>query len=165
MAGIGDAVDREVAWLRSSGDGLPALLKADGGPFQVIQARNARTPQTRQSGLYLTPARVNDARWGNARKLATFSFRASLWWPVGVTTVGVGIAEVEQQALDEAIGLLIDRVRGLMGDHSHGGRFLAVAEAPASTEIDVQYTDPEQTLSDGVLRAQVLYQAQDQSFI
>ncbi|WP_372672578.1 hypothetical protein [Amycolatopsis kentuckyensis] len=165
MPGIGDAIKREAEWLTSSGDGLPALLQADGGPFRIVQGRMPRTPSTRVAGLYLVPGNYTDARWANQRKLGTYSFRAAIYWPLGTTTVGANIAEVEQDALDEAIELLIDRVRDELGDHTHGGRFLAVAEAPAHAEIGVHYMPVENTAVDGLLRADVLWQAQDQAFI
>ncbi|AIG81254.1 Hypothetical protein AJAP_42415 (plasmid) [Amycolatopsis japonica] len=165
MPGISDAIKREAAWLTSSGDGLPALLQVDGGPFKVVQARMPRTPPTRAAGLYLLPGNYTDDRWANQRKLATYSFRAAIYWPLGTTTVTANIAELEQDALDDAIGLVVERVRGLLGDHTHGGRFLAVAEAPARTEITVHYMPVENTAVDGLLRADVMWQAQDEAFI
>ena len=45
-----DAVDREAAWLATSGDGLPALLVTAGGPFGVVQAYWPRTPGKRTAG-------------------------------------------------------------------------------------------------------------------
>lgn len=165
MPGIEDAIPREAAWLQASGDGLPALQEAAGGPFKLVQARMPRTPSTRTCALYLTPGTYTDERWANARKLGTYNFRAAIYWPIGTTTIGTNIAEAEQDALDQAIGKLITRIRGFLFDHSHGGRFLAVAEAPAHPEIAVHYTPPEQTVADGLLRADVLWQAQDEFII
>ncbi|MFD1145974.1 hypothetical protein [Saccharothrix hoggarensis] len=165
MPGLADAINREADWLRTHGDELPALLKEHGGPFEVVQGRSMRSPNTRKQALYLTHATYSDSRWGNARKLGTYSFRLAVHWPVGSTVTSIDIAEREQQALDEALELVVARIRGLMGDHTHGGRFLAVAEAPVDSTINVQYEPPEKTLPEGVLRAEVLYQAQDQAFI
>jgi hypothetical protein len=165
VASLADAIKREVEWLTTSGDGLPELLKADGGPFQIVQGFTARTPNQRASAVYLGHGTYTDERWANQRKLGTYQFRAVLVWPVGGTTIGASIAEQEQQAFDDAIELLIERVRGEMFDHTHGGRFLAVAEAPVHPGITVHYAPPEQTLADGVLRAEVQYQAQDEFLI
>lgn len=163
---LADAITREVAWLTTTGDGLPALLRKDGGPFQLVQGYTPRTPATRQSAVYLGHGSYLDERWGGQRKLGTYSFRASLVWPIGTTTTGQGIAEAEALAFDTAIEALVERVRGALGDHTHGGRFLAVAEAPVHTGITVVYVPPEQTLvSDSTLRAEVTWQAQDQFFI
>jgi hypothetical protein len=162
---LADAITREAEWLRASGDGLPALLKEHGGPFEVVQGRFPRTPNTRQPRLFLVNGPYTDERWGNQRKLGTYSFRAAMWWPIGATVVSTDIAEREQQAFDEAIELVIERVRGFLHDHTHGGRFLAVAEAPVSSDITVQYAPPEQTVPDGFLKADVMYQAQDQFFV
>jgi hypothetical protein len=162
---LADAITREAAWLNTFGDGLPALAAAQGGPFTVVQARMSRTPATRQTALYLTPAIYSEERWANFRRLGTYNFRAAVFWPIGSTTTGVTIAEVEQQALDDALELVVERIRGLLEDHTHGGRFLAVAEAPAHGGISVHYTDPAATLSEAMLRADVLYQAQDEFVI
>lgn len=161
-----DAVDREAAWLQSSGDGLPALLASAGGPWQVIQAYRPRTPDRRQTGIYLRRAELSDERFANQRLLDSHAFVGDLVWPVGATGA-TGSWEAEQRALDAAVELLRQRVRGLVMDHSHGGRFLSVAEAPSPSRILVRFEDPAQTehLSPAMLLAQITYSADDRDFV
>jgi hypothetical protein len=54
---------------------------------------------------------------------------------------------------------LLQRILGPLGDKTHGGRFLSVAEGPGL--VDVDYTDPDATIELGVLRAEVTYSADD----
>ena len=163
-----DAVDREVTFLTASGDGLPALQSSANppGPWNIIQAYWPRTPATRQSGLYVLRPQLADDRWTNQRKLAQYDFRIRAIWPIGGTTTSSGIGEQEQRALDAAIDLLIQRIRGTLGDHSHGGQFMSVAEAPAPERITVRFDDPETTMAaSSTLRAEITYSAHDQAVI
>lgn len=139
-----DAVAREVAWLRTTGDSLPSLL-GPAGPWSVIQAYRTRTPSTRLSGIYLLRSGYVEERWGNQRKIIRHSFVADLVWPIGSTATAAQIWETEQAALDVAVDLLVQRIRGLLFDHTHGGRFLSAAEAPDPAQINVTFTDPAQT--------------------
>lgn len=159
-----DAVAREAAWLAAYNvsDGLPALLKSAGGPFDVVQGYRRRTPNTREASLYLRRAHIRDARWASPRKIPSYTFMADLSWPLGTTSTGANIAETEQQAFDNAIELVIRRIRGLLFDHTHGGAFLSVAEAPTNTEISVTFHDPEQTMATlNALKAEITYFADD----
>lgn len=158
-----DAVARETAWLLTTGDSLPALL-APAGPWSVIQAYKSRTPSTRLSGIYLRRPSYVEERWGNARKLITYSFHADLVWPIGSSTTGTTIWELEQTALDVAADLLVQRIRGTMLDHTHGGRFMSSAEAPAPARISVTFEDPDQTAaaSPATLRAAARWDAQEE---
>ncbi|MEK6443635.1 hypothetical protein [Pseudonocardia sp. T1-2H] len=163
---MSSAIDREAAWLSASGDGLPALLKSAGGPWDVIQGYWGRTTARMKTGIYLVRPAVVESRFTNQRKIQTHQFRGKLWWPIGATTVQSGLWEDEQRAFDAAVDLLVDRVRGHALDHTHGGRFLAVAEAPDGGRITVQFADPEQGQgsSPAALRADITYQADDRDF-
>lgn len=155
--GSADAVDREVAWLTTSGDGLPDLLANVGGPFDNIQAYWARTPATRQKSVYVLRRRIHDERVANVRRRPTYSFVLKIVWPISTAS---GSAEKEQRALDAAIGLLLKRIDGPQFDKTHGQRFLSVAENP--NYVDVEYIDPEQTISQvATLRVEVTYSADD----
>jgi hypothetical protein len=156
-----NAVDREAAFLAASGDGLPALLVPLGGPFEVLQGYWPRTPNQNVTALYLRRTSIADERWANQRKKPRYGFHVRLEWRIGSTSTSVGIAETEQRAFDAAIELVVERVRGKLDDHTHGGYFLSVAEAPTPSHIDVQFTDPEQTLSQRLLRADMTYFADD----
>jgi hypothetical protein len=155
-----DAVQREVAWLNTSGDGLPDLLKDAGGPWDVIQAFGPRTPATRQCAVYALLPMMTEKRISNARKMQTFNFRHRLEWPIGGSTVDAGFWEAEQGNFAAAVDLLIARVRGTLGDHSHGGRFLSAAEDNTNGRITVQFEDPD-TRNQGIalLRGHMMYSA------
>lgn len=152
-----DAVTREAAWLNSTGDGLPTLPRLLGGPWDNVQAYYPRTPYAEQRSVYVLRARIAQPRFGGQRIMTNHQFRLILWWPLLDAS---GEAEAEQQAFDNAIDLLLQRVTGPLGDKTHGGRFLSVAENPRT--LDVDCTDPEQTLPTlGGLRAEVTYAADD----
>lgn len=134
-----DAVTREAAWLAAfdPADGLPALSTSLGGPFDVIQGYMPRTPQQRRTQLYVLRRRLHEVRTAHVRRMARHHFELRIIWPASSPS---GSAEGPQQALDEAIELVLLRVGGLMLDKTHGGRFLSVAEDPA--EVVVDYADP-----------------------
>ncbi len=155
----GDAVAREAAWLQSSGDTLPALLKPQGGPFDVVQAYWTRTPDVNARSLYVLRRRLGVPRTANQRIMPQHPFQLVVWWPV---LDGTGSDEAEQQALDNAVDLTVTRINGLLlpvMDKTHGGRFLSVAENPRL--VDVEFTSPEVTLPQGYLRADITYSADD----
>jgi hypothetical protein len=152
-----DAVDREVAWLTSSGDSLPALLASAGGPFTNIQAYWPRTPGRRNTNLYLLRRGIHQKRFANVRTMATHHFTARIVWPL---QSGQGKAENDQRALDAAIDLLLQRIAGYPGDKTHGGRFRSVAENPEY--VSVQFTEPAQSMtSEAEFWADVDYYADD----
>ena len=155
-----DAVSREVSWLTASGDGLPALLTQDGGPWDNIQGYWARTPATQQNTIYVLRSGLSDERAANIRIRTTYEFTLKLVWPIRQTSSP--LAEGEQQNLDDAVDLLLQRIRGPVGDKTHGGAFLSVGEVPRLPGVHVTFDDPEVTI-DAVkaLRATVSYAADD----
>lgn len=167
MTNSADAVAREIAFLTASGDGLPALLKSAGGPWDIVQAYWPRTPLARQSGVYLMRGSIMGYRWANQRRIETHEFRGKLRWPIGSTTTSVGIWEAEQAAFDSAIQMLTQRIYGYMFDHTHGNRFLSVAEAPEPGRVTVHYEDPEHSASQNpaMLAATISYSADDNEII
>lgn len=168
MVSTADALAREVAWLSTSGDGLPALLAAAGGPWNVVQAYWTRTPPTRQTALYLVRTTLRDYRFSAERRIDSYAFRAKLWWPIGATASGTDLWEAEQAALDAAVDVVLTRIRGFLFDHTHAtaaGSFLSVAEAPEPGAITVSFTDPEASASAvNALRADITYSADDRDF-
>ncbi|MFD9564346.1 hypothetical protein [Streptomyces sp. NPDC059994] len=134
-----DAVDREAAWLAAAdpADGLPALLASQGGPFDVVQAYQPRTPAARKNSLYVCRRRFQEVRTAHIRRMARHQFELRITWPQSSPT---GSAEDVQRALDAAVDLVLLRVGGLFMDKTHGGRFLSVAEDPA--EVSVDFADP-----------------------
>ncbi|ELP67679.1 hypothetical protein STRTUCAR8_08550 [Streptomyces turgidiscabies Car8] len=157
-----DAVARETAWLAGydAGDGLPGLLKAYGGPFDVVQAYVPRTGAQRQARLYVTRSQLRVERFGFNRKINHHTFMLRLYWPQSSPT---GQAESVQQDFDTAVDLVVQRISGLFMDKTHGARFLSVAENP--NDIDVQFGDPEASIqAKAELTALITYQADDQDY-
>ncbi len=152
-----DAVDRETAWLSTTTDSLPALLAAAGGPFDIVQAYWRRTPQGRAKQLYVIRKTLHEERFANVRRMPRYQFELRIIWPQSSAT---GAAEDPQRALDAAIDLVLQRVGGFVGDKSHGGRFLSVAEHPP--EVTVDFADPVRSMDARAdLEATVLYWADD----
>lgn len=155
-----DAVQREAGWLATYGDGLPALLTANGGPWDVVQAYWPRTPAMEKTGIYVLRPTFDDERVANIRIRTSYQFKLKLVWPV--RQVVAGLAEAEQQALDDAVDLLMQRIRGPLGDKTHGGRFLSAGEVPRLPGPHVDFDDPEVTITQlKSLRGYVMYPADD----
>jgi hypothetical protein len=163
-----DAVQREADWLAAydAADGLPALLKSSGGPFDVVQAYVPRTPNQRQARLFVTRSSLRVERFGFNRKINHYGFMLRLYWPQSSQT---GQAESVQQDFDTAVDLVVQRINGPIEfvngvlDKTHGARFLSAAENPA--DIDVQFADPEQSIqARAELTATITYQADDKDY-
>jgi hypothetical protein len=160
-----DAVSREASWLATTADDGLAVLPAPAGPWQVVQAYwpAARTAW-KQTAIYVQRAAIYDLRAANQRIRPGYGFKLKLVWPVKASGGNTPLAEGEQQALDNAIELLLERVRGPLGDKSHGGRFLSAGEVPGGREpyVSVSFDDPEDTIPQiGALRATCIYQVDD----
>lgn len=150
-----DALDRETAWLTTTGDTLPDLTEL----FQVIQARWPRTPAKMKTSLYVLRqpgTSFHLERFASIRTLPTTSFLLRLAWPLND---GTGSAETSQLAFEQAIDAVVTRILGLIEDKTHGGRFLSVAEDRAG--VNVQYDDPAEGISRGLFTARVLYNGDD----
>ena len=155
---------REAQWLTQFGDSLPALLTQNGGPWDIIQAFWARTPATQKTQCYVWSSSLDDERSANIRIMPHYEITLVLYWPVRATTAP--LAEKEQQAFKNAVDLLLQRIRGPLGDKTHGGAFLSVGEAPRSPGVHVQYEPPWVTIpADKELRALVTYFADDYELI
>lgn len=160
------AAAREAAWLCVTGDSLPSLLSEDGGPWDVIQAYwpGAHFAKDKR-GIYVDARPMDDPRVSNARIRPRYTLVLTLMWSLkgqGATpgaSAKSQLAETEQQNLDNAAALLIERIRGFVGDKTHGGRFLSVAENPRTVTYAKQ--DPETTVAQRELRAVVTYKADD----
>ena len=156
------AVQKETDWLNSysAADGLPGLLKAYGGPWDVVQAYRARTPAQRKARIYVRRSTLRVERFGYNRKINHHAFMLHLYWPQSSPT---GQAESVQEDFDNAVDLVVARVSGLFQDKTHGARFLSVAEDPA--DITVLFDDPEQSIqAKAELTATITYQADDQDY-
>jgi hypothetical protein len=170
-----DACDREAAWLSLPGttqDGLPSLLKIDGGVWDTVQAYQPRTPPARKAQIFVVRADMQIERFGHVRTLFSYDFILKLRWPL---SNGAGNAEADQRAFDVAIHDLCMRIRGVGpnqpggADKTHNGAFLQVAEGSEMTHtvpgIRVHFTDAEQTIVSGLdFQASVMYAADDRDF-
>ena len=156
-----DAVAREAAWLNVTTDSLPALLVTAGGPFDVVQAYRPRTPGQRKRSLYVIRRAFRLERFANVRTMAHYEFELQINWPIQNSA---GSGEEEQVALDAALDLVLQRIGGLVGDKTHGGRFRSVAEEPKF--VDVVIADPADAFEKrpGVFEAAIAYWADDFEF-
>jgi len=141
-----DAAQREADWLNTtSGDSLPFLPAEAGGPWDVIAAytQGAQT-RTNPTAVYVLRGPFQTLRVANQRTRPRYPMRLELHWPVRVISPGSSsIAATEQQAFDDAVELLRQRVAGPLGDKTHGGRFLSAAIAASRGQPDITVT-PEQ---------------------
>lgn len=126
MAGIADAVDREVGYLTTTGDGLPALLTTAGGRWDTVQAYETRTPRAGRKSVYVTRSNTRLVRMTTQRVWPVYEFLLHLHWPLN--TSAVGSLETEQRNFDLAVTDLLTRILGPVGDKTHGGAFLAVTD-------------------------------------
>ena len=156
-----DAVARETEWLRTSGDGLPALLTDVGGRWDLIQGYAPRAGATgmRKNQIWVLRRSMQIERFGGIRKMAKYEFELVLIWALSSRT---GSAEPDQAASDAPIDDVLVRIGGLLQDKTHGGRFLSVAED--GSVVQVSFTPPEQSMTDAVFRAHITYPADDFDF-
>lgn len=153
------AVTREAEWLAAynPADGLPALLRQQNGPFDVVQPYWPRTPAARRNSLYVLRRSIQSGRTANVRTMNRYQFLLRIVWPM---TAPSGAAEAAQQALDDAVERVLKRVGGLFMDKTHGGRFLSVAENPPQSDAD--FADPEASIAAKAdLRVDISYWADD----
>lgn len=165
MPSTASACDREAAWLSSYGDGLPALLKANGGHWDLIQAYwpGAHLDKHKRA-VYVTRQRLSDRKSGGIRVMPRHTFTLRLWWPVksAGASVGKGLAETEQRTLDLACADLLLRIRGFVLDKSHGARFLSAGQTPTGADVEIAWDDAEATIPvHRALIAQCVYFADD----
>jgi hypothetical protein len=148
-------------------DTLPSLLKASGGPWDLVQSYwpGARL-DTNKRGLYVLPVNDADRRHGGVRIMPRYRFRIVGWWPVKnvAGSQGAGLAETEQRNFRAAFRLVRQRVTGPVLDKTHGGRFLSVGESPSGQAPQIDWGDAEVTLPQRFLRAAMSYYADDPEF-
>jgi hypothetical protein len=150
---------REAAWLSQTGDSLPSLLAANGGPFELIDAFDpvAARPKMKNT-LYVMALHASDQRVSNQRIRPQYEITLDINWPA--RKPGTPLAETAMQDMKNAVDLVLQRVRGPVGDKTHGGRFLSVAEVPAMASV--AYSDPSVTISAGsYVGCVVSYRADD----
>lgn len=158
--GISSVEVRETAWLNTTTDDLPSLPASARGPWEIIQAFWTRTPSTQKTTIFVMSLDLDDQRTSSQRIMPHYQIVLELHWPIRQTASP--LAEREQQAFRNAIDLLVQRIRGPVGDKTHGGRFLSVGEAPRSAGVHVSIEPPWGTIpADKELRGLVTYYADD----
>ena len=160
-AEIGTVEEREAAWLNMYGDGLPALSTAQNGPFGIIQAFwPANRFATQKPGIYVLVRSIGVQHPTAQRYRPQYLCTLKLVWPVRASTTN--LAETEQAAFAAARALLAQRISGFVGDKTHGGRFLSVAEVPEEMPLAIDVDDPEVTIQENKeLRAVASYHIDD----
>lgn len=136
-----DALTREAAYLRSdlAGAGIAPLLATVGdgsGPFQTVEAYGRRLDQ-RGHQLFVCRDPYVERNAGNVYREQVHGIALMILWR---QQSNASRAEIDQLGLDEAVERVLDRVRGVPTDHTHGGRFFSVAEDAGG--IRVEYPDP-----------------------
>lgn len=138
-----DALQREAAWLKADLAlfGRRPLLAGVGdgsGPFGVVEAYGRRLDQkVHQLYVCRDPYVERAADAAGVWREGTYGIALLILWRKGSNAAN---AEAGQLALDEALERVLERVRGLPTDHTHGGRFFSVAEDPGG--IRIEYPDP-----------------------
>lgn len=160
-----DACDREAAWLTTTGDGLPALLVSAGGPWDLIQAYEPRTPAQRKNQIWVIRSEFDISILANQRSQPTYAFDLRLHWTL---SSGAGSAETDQRAFDAAINALVTRILGQPPtgnppmDKTHNGAFQSVAET--RRRVAVRYVEPAATMTSAAFSAVCSYSADDWEF-
>lgn len=150
-----DVLDRETAWLKTSGDTLPDLTA-----LFTIQARYPRTPTKKATSLYVMRVPNDSAdypRATNQRLIPRHNLMLRIIWPLVRNAAGSGEADI--LACEQAVDAVLARVMGLVGDHTHGGRFLSAAED--AQRIRVDFPDLEQAYGASEMRVHIFYSVDD----
>lgn len=131
-----DAVTKEAAWLNVTNDSLPVLTAAGWDRVDAYPVSYGRAMKR----LEVWRERYEETRESNGRRLVTHHLVVEVHWP---NTRSADVSQNQWTAVDTAVNVVLTRIRGLAGDKTHGGRFLAVGEeAQGSTAITVEWDDP-----------------------
>ncbi len=123
-------LDVEAEWhgLDLSADGVPALEKTAGGPFDIVTPHLRRLSQARRQ-LFLTHGNDRDVPSSKSTRRTEHEVLALVLWPAA----GAGARAHEDQAvLGEAVAAVVARVHGPAGDIGHGNRWFRTG--PTSVE-------------------------------
>lgn len=157
-----DAVDRETAWLRTSGDGLPPLLRDVGGTWDLIEPYLLRTPARRRNRLYVMRPKFRIERFGSQRRIPRYDMELLAIWTLSNSA---GDFQADQRAFDVALNDVVARIGGFGPPHmdkTHGGAFMSVAEDHGAIEVQITpYDMPTPGLE---LEAHITYSADDPDF-
>ena len=153
---LADSLDREIAWLTTV-DTLPSLLVTNGGMFDLVQAYIRRGTPSKRS-LYLVTATATVDPINSQREQNTYQFIAHIRWPISSPT---GQIEDDQRDLAAAVRDTVKRIRGPLGDKTHGGRFLTAGEA-GHPAVRVEFDPVDTAIKAGdAMSARIFYTAVD----
>ena len=157
-SGTQSAESREAAWLSVADDTLPVLLSSAGGPWDVVQAFDpVARRRMNATTIYVLARHVEDQRVSNQRLRPQYAITLAMTWPVKRLTPP--LAEGEFQALKDAADLVLQRVRGLAGDKTHGGRFLSAGETAHPV---IEFGDPFASITEAkAITGTISYPADD----
>lgn len=156
-------ITREVEWLSTTNDSLPALIKTDmqdgSAPFDVIAGYWPRQPGNVRA-VYVMRTGIAPFELDQGHLMPRHTIRLRVWWPIQN-----GDLQQVQCDLDAALELLCQRIVGLRGDRTHGQRFQAagVADRPGGQAFAVAFDPAER--ADGQLNAYVTYTIDDAEVI
>lgn len=132
----------EAEWFSAdmSAEGLPALTKDQGGPFDIVTPHVRRLSQVRLQ-LYLGHGPTSQGR--GSKTLVRLDHQVLAI--VLVAAAGAGTREhVDQATVESAVSKVVARVIGPPGDVGHGGRWFSVRGVtvePASPLDRLRFTD------------------------
>lgn len=137
MSEFATAVDREADWLKLEPLVGYSALTGDDGPFDYIGPRPKRLSQHPRQ-VHVFRERYTERRIATGTKWAQHDLVLAVLWPLNSPER----SDSEQAALDDGLDRLVERVRGRLIDHDHGGRFFAVVETEGvNGAIEVRYPD------------------------
>lgn len=121
-----DALVDEEAWFLAdlSVDGIPGLTKDAGGPFDVVAAQ-VRRLQQKPRQLFLAHDTSRDARGSKDSRRLDHDLMALVLWPYR----NAQAMHEDQDRLDAAVDAVLARIRGPLGDRTHGGRWWIVGDS------------------------------------
>lgn len=166
---IATAVTREANWFTNdppvggSFNAAPPLQSANGGPFTIVQAYLPAVDMEARALYIYRPAGGSVVRVGAGGVMTVqHDFVALIEWPY-LGGNAAGSMEAELQALDAALGAVVARIVGPLGDKSHGGQFASVGEGDSGTNFRFEFEqDPyDVALRGGPFRVRIRYTADD----
>lgn len=123
-----DAPEREAAFFTdeppASFSAAPPLIVGAGGPFDIVQAR-LRAVESHGRSLYILRDTTTENRiaMGGMKEFVHQMVIVCMW------SISVAHLETDQTAFDAAITAVLTRIRGPLGDKTHGGAFFEVGES------------------------------------
>lgn len=131
-------VDAEAAFLADATEAPELVELLTVTPYFRNRPRGVKAADLRKTSTVERRVSV-----GRVERIHTFEIRVQ--WPI---TAGTKRLDEDQRYLEHALDLLCARIRNTVGDHTHGGLFLSVAEDELgqggdAAGITVTFADPD----------------------